>query len=59
MTEYTRQHPNDAEAFYYLGLAQQRLKLVNEARQALNRAVSLDPNAAFVAEARKVLAELK
>ena len=59
LTEYTRQHPNDAEAFYYLGLAQQRLKLVNEARQALSRAVSLDPNAAFVAEARKVLAELK
>ncbi|MGA4578931.1 tetratricopeptide repeat protein [Limisphaera sp. VF-2] len=59
LSEYTRQRPNDAEAFYYLGLTQQRLKLVNEARQALTRAVTLDPNAGFVAEARKILAELK
>ncbi|MCS7089713.1 MAG: tetratricopeptide repeat protein [Verrucomicrobiota bacterium] len=59
LTEYTRQHSDDAEALYYLGLAHRQLKQPDQARQVLNRAVSLAPNAPFIAEARKILAELK
>mgnify|MGYP001236528817 CR=1 FL=1 len=59
LTDYTRQRNDDAEAFYHLGLARRQLKQPEQARQALERAVALAPNAPFAAEARKILAELK
>ncbi|NGO39232.1 tetratricopeptide repeat protein [Limisphaera ngatamarikiensis] len=59
LTDYTRQRPDDAEAFYQLGLVQRQLKQPGQARQSLERALALAPNAPFAAEARKVLAELK
>jgi tetratricopeptide (TPR) repeat protein len=50
--------PQDAEAFYYLGMAHFHLKQTNASRVALERAVSLDARADFVAQARQTLSEL-
>jgi Flp pilus assembly protein TadD len=58
-SELTRKNAADAEAFYYLGLTRQKLKQVKECRDALNQALSLQPNAAFAADAKRILAELK
>jgi tetratricopeptide (TPR) repeat protein len=59
LAEYCRQRSQDAEAFYQLGLAHQKLKQVKECKDALNKALSLQPNAAFAAEAKRILGELK
>jgi predicted Zn-dependent protease len=58
LKEALRSHPGDAEGLYYLGVAQFHLKEKNESRQTLQRALSLDGNAAFAAEARRMIAEL-
>ena len=50
--------PNDAETYYYLGMAHFQLKQSALSRSALERAVSLSPQAGFVAEARKALSQL-
>ena len=49
---------NDAEAHYYLGMAHFHLKQNASSRTALERAVSLNPQGAFAAEARRTLAQL-
>lgn len=59
LKEYTGQTPNDAEAFYYLGMAHFHLKQNDACRSALERAISFDAGAPFVAEARRLLADLK
>ncbi len=58
LKEVCRMQPNDAEAYYYLGIAQFHLKDKNESRLALQRALSLNSNATFVADAKRVIAEL-
>ncbi len=50
---------NDAEAFYYLGMAHHRLKEPKDGKAALQRALALNVQPKFAEEARKVLAELK
>jgi Flp pilus assembly protein TadD len=59
LKETSRSHPRDAEALYYLGIAQFHLNEKNESRQTLRRALSLDGDATFAAEAQRVIAELK
>jgi tetratricopeptide (TPR) repeat protein len=49
----------DAELFYTLGLAHYKLKQSSEAKEALNKAVSLSPNSPQAIEAKRILAELK
>ena len=58
LKEASRTNPADAEGLYYLGVAQFHLKEKNESRQTLQRALSLDGNATFAAEARRIIAEL-
>jgi Flp pilus assembly protein TadD len=58
LTESSAHSPTDAEAFYCLGMAHFHLKQTVLSRAALERAVSLDPQAAFVAQARQTLAQL-
>jgi Flp pilus assembly protein TadD len=53
----TRQ-PNDSDLLYHLGMAQYRLK-DSSAKGSLTKAVSLEPNNALSADAKKALAELK
>jgi len=59
LKESARKRATDAELFYYLGMAHYRLKEKGESKQALRQALTLNANASFVEEARKVLAELK
>jgi len=58
LKEASRQRSTDATLFFHLGMAHLRLKQAAEGRQALSRALELDPNASFAAEARKALADL-
>lgn len=50
---------NNGELLYYLGKADYQLKLRQESKDALQRALSLNLQANLAADARKVLAELK
>ena len=50
---------NDAELFYYLGMAQYRLKSSAESKQSLNRALNLNLAPQLATEAKRVLGELK
>jgi len=59
LNESLRSRPNDAEAFYYLGVAQSHLKQKSESRSSLERALALGTNAVFVPDAKRILAELK
>jgi Flp pilus assembly protein TadD len=59
LQESTRKLPNDAEAFYYLGLACYHLKQPNESKQALRQAIALKADAKLVQEANRMLAELQ
>jgi tetratricopeptide (TPR) repeat protein len=58
LKEFSVAQPRDAEALYYLGMAQFHLKEKTESRASLRRAVSLETNATFAAEAQRVIAEL-
>jgi tetratricopeptide (TPR) repeat protein len=58
LKDASRQRQNDAHLFFHLGMAQARLKQPAEGKRALSRALELDPNASFTAEARKALADL-
>jgi tetratricopeptide (TPR) repeat protein len=51
--------PADPETLYYLGMAHYQLKEKAESKKALNQVITLNANATFVEEAKKVLAELK
>jgi Flp pilus assembly protein TadD len=59
LKESARKRATDAELFYYLGMAHYRIKEKGESKQALRQALTLNANANFVEEAKKVLAELK
>lgn len=48
--------PQDADVFFYLGLAQARLERDESALETLSRALELDPNNVMAGEAREVLA---
>jgi tetratricopeptide (TPR) repeat protein len=50
---------NDAEFFYYLGLAQYHLKNGAESKMSLQQALTLNLSGDQAAEARRILAELK
>jgi Flp pilus assembly protein TadD len=50
---------NDAELFYYLGMAHYRLKESKEGKAALQRALSLNLKPQLADETRRVLAQLK
>lgn len=58
LKEASRLHSTDASLFFHLGMSHARLKQPAEGKQALRRALELDPNASFAAEARNVLATL-
>lgn len=59
LQESGRKQPRDAEILYFLGMAHYSLQEKNESKQALDRALALDPNASFASEAKKILAKLK
>jgi tetratricopeptide (TPR) repeat protein len=59
LKESAGKRTGDAELFYYLGMAHYQLKEKSDSKKALNQAVTLNANAKFVEEAKKVLAELK
>ncbi|MSU20533.1 MAG: tetratricopeptide repeat protein [Pedosphaera sp.] len=49
----------DADAMYALGMSHYNLKERQQSKDALQRAIGLNPDAGFVGPARQVLAELK
>lgn len=51
--------PNDADLFYHLGLAQFQLKLSNESRISLKRALELNLAGQSAVDAQRMLKELK
>ena len=57
--EVSASRPLEAEAWFYLGLAQAYLKAVPEAQSALERGLSLDPKHALAEQARRALAGMK
>ncbi len=59
LLESSRSRPNDAELFYYLGVAQSHLKQKSESRSSLERALALGTNAVFAPDAKRILAEIK
>lgn len=59
LSEVARNQPKDAQVQFQLGVAQLRLKQLPEARVSLEKAIALDPKAAFVPEAKKLLEENK
>jgi tetratricopeptide (TPR) repeat protein len=59
LKESASKRNGDAQVMYYLGMAQYRLKKPAESKQSLQRALDLNLPGELVAEARRVLAELK
>jgi tetratricopeptide (TPR) repeat protein len=59
LQESSRKLTNDAEVFFYLGMAYHQLEKPNETRQALRRALDLKPESGLAQQAGKVLAELR
>ena len=59
LDEATRGRPADAEAWYYLGRSHLLLKQNAPAKAALEKAISLAPEAAFVPDARTALGNIK
>jgi Flp pilus assembly protein TadD len=58
LKESSAKRSEDAEVFYFLGMSQYRQKEKEESKSALDRALTLSPNAAFAPEVKKTLAEL-
>ncbi len=58
LTESVRKRTNDAEAFYYLGLAQSQLKQKKEATASLQKALALNATAPFATDAKRALTDL-
>lgn len=52
-------HPNDPAKQYYLGLAYLKNQHAPEARRALERALQLNPQFQYAADAKQVLATIK
>ena len=59
LQESSLKRAQDAEVFYFLGMAHYQRKLKDESTRALDRALALNPNAPYAPEVKKVLAELK
>jgi len=59
LSETARKADSDAEALYYLGMAQYRLKQRAQSKETLQRALALNIPANLATEARRALAELK
>ena len=59
LKEGKQKFSNDAEHFYYLGMAHYRLKQGKESKEALQRALLLNVSTKLANEARRVMAELK
>jgi tetratricopeptide (TPR) repeat protein len=59
LSESVRKRSEDPNAQFYLGMAQAQLKRTKESKAALSKALALQPNAPFAAEAKRVLAEQK
>jgi tetratricopeptide (TPR) repeat protein len=59
LAEVARKQPNDENAQFYLGMSHYQLKQPRESKAALKKAIELQPKAPFLAEAQRVLAELK
>jgi len=59
LREASESRQGDAELFYYLGMAQRALRSKTDARQSLERAISLKLPESLATEATTALAELK
>jgi tetratricopeptide (TPR) repeat protein len=59
LSESARKADSDAEALYYLGMAQFRLKQRAQSKETLQRALALNMPANLATEARRVLAGLE
>jgi tetratricopeptide (TPR) repeat protein len=59
LEESARTLTDDAEVFYYLGMARYRLNQKTQSKQELQRALALNSAASFSDEAKRVLQELK
>ncbi|MGD0058949.1 MAG: tetratricopeptide repeat protein [Verrucomicrobiia bacterium] len=59
LQESTSKRTADAQVFYYLGMAQYRLREPSESKQSLQRALDLNLEAGLAVEAKRTLAELK
>jgi tetratricopeptide (TPR) repeat protein len=59
LQDSSQKQPNDTEMLYFLGMTRYNLKETNETKQALGRALALNPDASFAPEAREILARLK
>jgi tetratricopeptide (TPR) repeat protein len=59
LQEATRQRPNEADTLYYLGMAHFHLKERTQSREALQQALSLNSNAVFAPQVKRILAQLK
>ncbi len=55
----SQERNNDAEVFYYLGMAQYNLKKTVESKQNLQQAIKLNLPSKFTEEAKRILTELK
>lgn len=55
LNEVARTRSTDADVFYYLGMAQNQLKVRNASTNALARALALNPKAPWAGEARQAL----
>ncbi len=59
LSESARKADGDAEALYYLGMAQYQLKQRAQSKETLQRALALNVQPALADEARRALKELK
>jgi len=55
LTEARNANPNDTETLYRLGIAQYRLRRIDQGKETLSRALELAPESALAAEARRLL----
>jgi uncharacterized protein HemY len=58
LKESSQKLNNDAETLFYLGMAQYRLKRLEESKQTLQKALALNLSPQLAEQARRVLAEL-
>ena len=59
LRESSRGKPGDEETFYVLGKAHYNLREKGDSRDALKRALELNPNAPFATDAKRMMGELK
>ena len=59
LKETATKRTNDAEVFFYAGMAHFQLKQKPQCKEALTRALAMGGNASFVEEAKRTLAQLQ